>query len=185
MSIRSTPERWGAITRFLHWGMSIALAGMVAFGVYMTDLPPSVRKIRYYAMHKSVGIVLLGLVVVRLVWRLVDGRPRAVPMSRWQARAGFAMALVLYALLAAIPLSGWWYNSLAGFPLRWFDVVNLPALAAADPVWKPIVRTAHHWLAWLLVGCVAVHAAAALKHHLIDRDSTLRAMLPMRRRRVD
>jgi cytochrome b561 len=162
--------------------MALLLVGMVAFGLYMTDLPLGLRKVKLYAVHKSFGILILGLAVLRLLWRLRVRRPPEVAMPAWQSRAAAATALALYALMFLIPLSGWLFNSAAGFPLRWFGLVNLPHLVAASATLKPIARDLHETLAWTLIALVAVHAAAALKHHLIDRDRTLYAMLPVVRR---
>jgi cytochrome b561 len=81
----------------------------------------------------------------------------------------------------AIPLSGWLYNSAAGFPLQWFHLVNLPALAAADPALKAAARQAHQTGVIALIVVVTLHAAGALKHHFVDRDRTLTAMLPRAR----
>jgi cytochrome b561 len=158
--------------------MALLLLAMVAFGLYMTGLPLGVRKLKLYALHKSFGILVLGLAVLRVLWRLRVTRPPAVPMPAWQSWAAGAAALALYALMFLIPLSGWLFNSAAGFPLRWFGLVNLPHLVAANATLKPLARDLHEALAWTLVVLVALHAAAAVKHHLVDRDHTLYAMLP-------
>ncbi len=179
MPLRSTATSWGAVTRLFHWGMLLLIIGGISVGLYMTDLPMSPQKLRVYALHKSVGLTLLGLAVLRLLWRLGERRPAAAPMPAWQERAASATHVLLYGLMFAIPLSGWLFNSAAGFPLQWFHLVNLPALVAADPALKVLARTAHGFGVLLLVVISAVHAAAALKHHFIDRDRTLRAMLPL------
>ena len=158
------------------------LVSIVSVGFYMTDLPLGPQKLRIYAWHKSVGITLLALAVLRLLWRLTERRPLQVPMPRWQARSAAAIHVLLYLLMFGIPLSGWLFNSAAGFPLRWFGVVNLPALTAADGALKAFAREAHETGVIVLLALVAVHAAAGLKHHFIDRDGTLRAMLPGRGR---
>jgi cytochrome b561 len=178
MSLRSTAIRWGAVTRLFHWGMLLGFIGIISVGVYMTDLPMSPQKLKVYALHKSIGLSLLGLAALRLLWRLGDRRPAPAPMPAWQERAASATHVALYLLMFAIPLSGWLYNSAAGFPLQWFRLVNLPALTAADPGLKAFAHTAHVLGVLLLVAVAALHAAAALKHHFIDRDRTLTAMLP-------
>jgi cytochrome b561 len=176
--MRSTRQKWGFVIRLFHWGMFVALLLLVGVGVYMTGLPASIHKVHVYAMHKSFGVTLLAVAALRLAWRAYDARPLPATMPIWQSRLAALMTAFLYLLLVLIPLTGWLYNSAAGFPLRWFDLGNLPALMAADPTLKPILRVAHHWLAWLLVVCVVLHASAAIKHHVYDKDSTLKAMLP-------
>jgi cytochrome b561 len=181
MPVRSTATTWGAVTRLFHWGMLLLYTGIIAVGFYMTDLPLGARKLSIYALHKSIGLTLLGLAALRLLWRLGEPRPEPVPMSGWQARAAGATYLLLYLLMFAIPLSGWLYNSAAGFPLQWFHLVNLPALTAADPALKAAARQAHQTGVIALIVIVTLHAAGALKHHFVDRDRTLTAMLPRAR----
>ena len=178
MTLRSTASRWGTVSRFFHWGMFLLLAGMVPFGLYMTTLPLGVPKLRMYALHKSVGLTLLALAGARLLWRSAERRPLSPPMPPWQARAATAAHVVLYALMFAVPLTGWLFNSAAGFPLQWFGWLNLPALTQQNPALKSLARELHETGVWVLVGVVALHAAAAIKHHFIDHDRTLSQMLP-------
>jgi cytochrome b561 len=84
----------------------------------------------------------------------------------------------LYVLLLAIPLSGWIFNSAAGFPLQWFGVVNLPALAGRSTALRELSGTWHELLFWALIVLALVHAAAAVYHHLFQHDATLARMLP-------
>jgi cytochrome b561 len=179
MALRSTATRWGAVTRLFHWGMLLLFVGMLSVGFYMTDLPLGPGKLRIYALHKSIGLTLLGLAALRLLWRLGERRPTPAPMPAWQERLAGATHALLYLLMFVIPLSGWLFNSAAGFPLQWFHLVNLPALAPADPGLKALARTIHGAGVLLLIALAALHAAAALKHHFIDRDRTLAAMLPL------
>lgn len=178
MPVRSTATSWGAVTRLFHWGMLLLFIGIISVGFYMTDLPLGPKKLKVYALHKSIGLTLLGLAVLRLLWRLGERRPALPPMPAWQERAAAATHVALYVLMFVIPLSGWLYNSAAGFPLQWFHLVNLPALTAADPGLKAVAHEAHETGAITLIAIVLLHAAAALKHHFIDHDGTLRAMLP-------
>ena len=180
MGLRSTAAAWGVVTRCFHWGMLLAYVGIIGVGVYMTDLPMSPQKLKVYALHKSVGLTLLGLAALRLLWRLGERRPTPAPMPAWQQRAAGATHVLLYGLMFAVPLSGWLFNSAAGFPLQWFRLVNLPALVAPDPGLKALARSAHGLGVLLLAAIATLHAAAALKHHVIDRDGTLTAMLPLR-----
>jgi cytochrome b561 len=178
MQFRSTVDGWGAILRTFHWVMVLLIAVMVPLGLYMTGLPLGVGKVRVYALHKSIGLVVLGLALLRLLWRASETRPTLSPMPDWQARAAKAVSIALYALLFAVPLSGWLFNSAAGFPLSWFGLVNLPGLTAANPTLKPIARELHATFVWVLLAVVTLHAAGAFKHHFVDRDRTLSLMLP-------
>jgi cytochrome b561 len=88
-------------------------------------------------------------------------------------------------LIVALPLSGWWFNSIAGKPLQFFKMFNLPALAAANPDMQELAQEVHEYLFWFLVLLLVAHVGGALKHHMLDRDNTLLRMLPFRRLRGD
>ena len=175
--LRSTREMWGGVVRLFHWGMAVLYAGIIAVGYYMSDLPNGADKMKIYALHKSVGVLLLGLALARLLWRAIDARPSSDPAPAWQQRVALLTLVALYALMLALPLTGWLYNSAAGFPLRWFNLVNLPALSAADPQIKGWAKELHETGAALLIALVGVHVLGALKHHFLDKDSTLQRML--------
>ena len=179
--IRSSDTRWGLPSRTLHWLTVLLITVTVPIGAYMGDLPTGMQKLRVFALHKSIGVTILGLVVLRALWRLVDSRPQKAAMPPWQAQAANTLQLLLYVLLFAVPLCGWAANSAAGFPLQWFGLVNLPSLTAADKARHELLLDVHGWLAWTLVIFATGHGAMALKHHFIDKDHTLRSMLPLPR----
>jgi cytochrome b561 len=179
MTLRNSVDRWGAISQAFHWIIVALIIVMAYLGLTMVDLPNAPYKIRLYTLHKSIGLTILVLVALRLLWRLYAGAPRELDtMPRWQARVAAATHWALYALLFAIPLSGWILNSSTGFPLRWFDLVNLPPIAAKGEALHAVAKTWHEALFWTLVAVALAHAAAAFYHHLIQRDATLARMLP-------
>ncbi len=182
MSLRSDANRWGGLAQIFHWLMAVLILGAGIAGLFMSGMPNSPQKINVYALHKSIGLSVLALALLRLAWRLADGRPNDVPMPRWQKLVAHAVHGLLYLLMLALPLSGWLYNSAAGFPLQWFRIVQLPSLTGgADPALKAFAHEAHETLFWLLVALLALHVGGALKHQLIDRDGLLARMLPARR----
>lgn len=179
MPIRNTAERWGWVSLSLHWLTLLAIAGLVIVGFVMQELPNSPTKIQVYGLHKSFGLTVLALTVLRLLWRLVAGTPAPVPGTpRWQSFVAQATHGTLYVILLAMPLSGWLYNSASGFPLKWFGLFALPKLSGYDAGVKAFALAAHEWLFIALAVIVTAHAAAALKHHYLDRDATLSRMLP-------
>lgn len=184
MALRSTATDWGLVAKSFHWVMAIGMISMFAFGLYMVELPLSKAKQELYSLHKSVGITLLGLAVLRLVWRLFERRPALPEMTWWQKLAASGVHYALYVLIFALPLSGWAYNSASNFPLSWFGLVNLPRLVAADKQIKELAGQAHEALGWLLVVVLLAHIGAALFHHFVKGDHVLRAMLPFGQRRV-
>ncbi|KAA2285181.1 cytochrome b [Arenimonas fontis] len=180
MPIRNLPERWGGPSIVLHWLSLILVLALAIIGLLMSELPNSAFKVQVYALHKSLGLSVLGLTAVRLLWRLAAGSPGPVPGTpRWMHAAAQATHGALYALLLLMPLSGWLYNSASGFPLKFFGWFDVPALSGRDPQLKAFAHEAHEWLFIALAVLVTVHAAAALYHHYRRRDATLARMLPL------
>lgn len=186
MILKNTPERWGGVSQLLHWLVVVLILTMAWLGLTMGDLPNGPGKIQTYALHKSIGITILALVALRLLWRLYAGTPRPVPGSpRWQERIASLTHFAIYALLFAIPLSGWVLNSAAGFPLQWFHLVNLPYIVEKNHDLHELAEKAHEIMFWLLALLIVAHAGAAFYHHLFQRDATLARMLPRGWLRVD
>ncbi len=179
MPLKNTPGEWGGVSKALHWLVVALIIVMGYLGLTMVDLPISPHKIATYALHKSIGLTLLALVVLRLLWRLHAGAPAEVPGTpRWQHVAAASMHWALYALLLATPISGWVVNSAAGFPLQWFGMINLPALVARDHDLHERMASVHELLFWTMVALATLHALAAVYHHFFQRDATLARMLP-------
>jgi cytochrome b561 len=179
MRLRNEAQAWGAVSIALHWLTFVLVLGMALLGLNMTELPTGTFKVQVYALHKSLGLTILGLTALRLLWRAFASRPTPVPAPRWQQLAASGSHGALYALLVLVPLSGWWFNSASGFPLRWFGLVRLPALTTYDAQLKHLAKETHETLFFFLAAVVAVHAAAALWHHYFVRDRTLARMLPL------
>lgn len=183
MNAKNTADRWGWVSQSLHWLIALLIVVIAIIGLNMVDLPNSPRKISVYALHKSLGLTVLALVVLRAAWRLYAGAPRHLPGTpTWQQRVATVTHAALYALMLAMPLSGWLLNSAAGYPLQWFKLFNLPALAAHDEGLREVAEGLHEAGFWVLLVLVLAHAGAALFHHLFQHDDTLRRMLPMRAR---
>ncbi|CAN7195488.1 cytochrome b [Pseudoxanthomonas sp. LjRoot143] len=185
MTLKNTDERWGAVSQLFHWTIVVLILVMAYLGLTMGDLPNGPRKINIYALHKSIGLTILALVVLRVLWRVYAGAPAPVAGTpSWQQRIASVTHFFLYALLFAIPLSGWVLNSSAGYPLQWFKLFNLPAITGRSDSVHEAAEGAHELLFWVLVVLVLAHAGAALYHHLFQGDATLRRMLPGRRAAV-
>lgn len=179
MPLKNTREEWGVVSKTLHWLVVALILAMAWLGLTMGDLPNGPDKIATYALHKSIGLSILALVALRLLWRLYAGAPAPLADTpRWQARIAGVTHVALYVLLLALPLSGWLLNSAAGFPLQWFGLFNLPAIAGKDQGLHALAEQVHEWLFWTLVLVAVAHAAAAIHHHLFLRDDTLARMLP-------
>ncbi|MBN8802931.1 MAG: cytochrome b [Lysobacteraceae bacterium SCN 69-123] len=180
MSLKNTPDRWGSVSKSLHWLIALLILALGIVGLLMGELPRTPKYFWVYTAHKSIGITVLVLVVLRLVWRLYAGAPRPVPGTPgWQERIASATHWLLYAMMFAIPLSGWLYDSASGLrPFKLFGLLEMPKLVAPDEGAAQFSHALHEWGFWLLILVVLAHAGAALYHHLQQRDATLVRMLP-------
>ncbi|GAB3031039.1 cytochrome b [Oleiagrimonas citrea] len=180
MPLRNESDRWGAVPQLFHWLIVLLILGQGVLGLVMVELPKRPSVFAVYNLHKSIGLTILALAVLRLLWRVFDRRPKPVPMPRWQHLGAEIMHWALYVLLFAVPLSGWLFDSATGLrPLFWWGVLRMPSLTGgAAPHLRELFEELHEVLFWALIALAALHAAAAIKHHLIDRDDTLRRMLP-------
>lgn len=165
--------------KLLHWLMAVLLVIMVIVGLTLPRLDPGPLANTLYEVHKSTGIVVLGLAVLRLAVRLGRGVPPLVGgLPVWQQRAARASHVALYALMFAIPVAGLTATSACCPPVRLFWTVPVTLPLAKDMALAKSVFWLHLGLGLALVAVVAIHVAAALHHHLVRRDDTLRRMLP-------
>lgn len=182
MRLRNDSEHWGAVSIGLHWLILGLILGLGTVGLLMDELPRSPKYFWVYTLHKSVGLTVLGLVLLRMLWRLAAGAPGPVPGTpRWQHALASLTHGLLYVLVLAIPLSGWLYDSAASLrPFRYFGQWPVPKLSAPNEALEELAHAAHGWLFWTLMVVALAHAAAALYHHYVRRDATLVRMLPRR-----
>ncbi len=183
MSPRSNDRQWGSVSKFLHWIIALAILCNGAFGLLMDLASSPMQKINWLAVHKSIGLTVLALVLLRILWRWGDGRPAEEPGPKWQMLTARIVHGVLYVVILAIPLTGWWFNSVSGKPLQWFKLFNLPALTAKNDQLRDFAHGVHEYLFWFLLLVLVAHVGAALKHHVFDNDNVLRRMLPFGRLR--
>ena len=180
MSLKNTTDRWGGISQLLHWTIAVLILSIGAVGLLMGELPRSPKWFWVYTAHKSLGLTVLVLVIVRIAWRLYAGAPQPVPGTpRWQAKLASLTHAAIYLLILAMPLSGWLYDSASGLrPLRWFGLAEVPKISPPNEAIAGAMHETHELLFWVLLALVAGHAAAALYHHFFQRDATLSRMLP-------
>jgi len=159
--------------------MALLVAGAWFVGDWMTDLSFSPLKLKVYSWHKWAGVLVFALLIVRVGVRIAARfNPRTAMTSPSGNRLARGVHLVLYLLLALVPLSGWLYSSAAGFTTVWFGIWPIPDLVPKDPQLKDLFRGAHDTLTSVLGALVVLHLLAALKHHFIDRDGVLVRMVP-------
>jgi cytochrome b561 len=183
MQLKNDLSRYGIIAQLFHWAIVALVITQFVLASKADALPRGVAKLAVLAQHKSVGITILVLAALRLTWRafnVVPGIPPSTPP--WQHVAARASHFLLYALLLFVPLLGWFMSSARNFPVSWFGLVTLPDFIQPSERAFEGLHAAHVLMARLLAIVAIIHAAAALKHHFIDRDNVLRRMLPIRLR---
>jgi len=184
MTLRNTPRRWGALAQLLHWLVVLLIIAQFTLATLFDDLPAGAKKLTLLARHKSIGITILMLALLRLVWRTRSPGP-ALPdtLKPYERTLARLTHVLLYVFLFAVPLSGWLMSSARGFPVSWFGFFQLPDLVPKNKtLYEALVET-HETLAWCLYAIVFLHVVAALKHHFIHKDDVLRRMLPFNRSR--
>lgn len=179
MTLRNTTYRWGAVAQTLHWLIVVLLIVQITLALWADELH-GMQKLAMLARHKSVGLTIMVLALLRLLWRSTNPTPplppTLKPYERSLARVTHAL---LYILLFALPLSGWTMSSARGFPVSWFGFFQLPDLVPKDKSLYDALVMTHGILASVLVAVVVLHIAAALKHHFVLKDDVLRRMLPV------
>ncbi len=177
MQYRNSKNGYGVVSRALHWGMALAIFGMFGLGVWM-------RTLTYYSpyykiapdLHKSIGLVLLALLVARFIWRLVNPAPDDGYLRPIERKASHLLHLAFYGLLVVLMAAGFMISTVDGRGIVVFGLFEIPSVYAQKGL-EDVVGFIHAWLAYVLIAFAALHATAALKHHFIDRDVTLLRML--------
>lgn len=180
--LANTGERYGWIAILLHWGMALLLVGLLALGAWMVRLPDAGydrEKITLILVHKALGMIALGVAVARVSWRVTNPLPHFVDgLPEWQEVSALFVHLWLYALMFVVPVTGWLMSSAGGYPTPVFSWLEAPDLIDRNEHLFRTLIDVHRWLAYAFAFFIVLHAAAALRHHLVLKDATLRKMLP-------
>ena len=179
MSNFESGSRYTMTAAVLHWLIAVLVIGMIAFGWWMQEIPkdPVGPRVNAFNLHKSIGMSVLLLMLVRVMWRATHRPPGLPPMPLWQARTARAVHILLYVCLFVQPLSGYLGSAYSGYPVKLFGVV-LPAWAPKDAAIKDAMSALHLFNSWVLVSALVLHLAGSLKHALIDRDGMFRRIWP-------
>jgi cytochrome b561 len=169
--------RYTKIAVVLHWLLAAAIVAGFLIGMQMADQPPSPVRVRWINYHKWFGITILGLSVLRLLWR-ISHRPPTLPESvqPWQRRVSDWLHRALYLFFFIVPVAGWAYSSALGFHVVYLGLIPLPDLAPKNKALADVLIQVHATLAWTLAALVGLHVGAALKHQFIDKDGLLLRM---------
>jgi cytochrome b561 len=173
-------KKYTGIAILLHWLIALLIVCAFTLGLIMVDIPGlTPAKLKYFSWHKWLGVTILALACLRLLWRLSHpAPPYPAGMPRWQIGASHLLHFLLYILIFAVPLTGYFYTLAAGVPVVYLGLFKLPVLIAPNPELKAVLKLAHYALNMTLLAGVCLHLLAALKHHFIDRDEILKRMLP-------
>ena len=179
MQWRNTSDTYGALAKFLHWAIVILIIAQYVIIEAADEMPKGPAKFEQIDLHKSVGMTVLILVVLRILWRVANrGAPAAVPMPRLQQIAAAAGHGLLYLLILVLPLSGWAMSSAANYPVTLFGWFQFPALVAENHDLHETLEEVHEFLFDSVFVVATLHAVAALYHHFVMKDRSLRRMLP-------
>ena len=182
MRLTNSPDGYGLVHWALHWISAALIFWLLWLGLTMVELPLSPQKFLDYALHKSLGLTVLVLVLARLAWRWLNGVP-ALPdrMDRFERLVATVVQHGMYVLLMVIPLSGWLYSGATASPANWFGFFTVPDLIGANETAGKVLRAIHEIAGKLLMLCLVLHVLGALKHHFVSRDTVLKRMLLPRR----
>ena len=173
--------RYTKTAMLLHWLVALLIIATFFLGLSMVAIPGfSPTKLKYFSWHKWMGVTVLMLALLRVLWRVTHRPPaKLVSIPDWQHSIAEGMHYLLYLLIFAVPLSGYLYSYAAGVPVVYLGIWQMPTPFAPDPELKATLKTVHYVLTMTMAAAVVAHALAALKHHFIDRDVTLKRMLPL------
>ncbi len=174
--IKNTPERYGIPAILLHWSMALPVIGLFPLGLYMTSLDyyhPLYQTAPWW--HKSLGLLVFLLLVIRLIWRGININPYPLPTHRFRGiRLSLLVHRLLYLLLLFTCVSGYLITTADGRSIEFFNWFEVPALIGGIEQQEDVAGDIHFVLAVSIVVLTALHVAGAFKHHFIDRDETLK-----------
>lgn len=179
MQFKNSDQGYGVLAITIHWVFALTFISLFAIGLYMVELT-------YYDslyktlpnVHRSIGIILACLLIMRLVWRMINVQPKPEPhLKAYEILGAELVHWMLYLLPLAIMISGYLITTADGSSIEVFGLFEVPALLPAQKGREDIAGAVHFYLAYATIGLACLHMLAALKHHFIDRDKTLLRML--------
>jgi cytochrome b561 len=179
MGLANTKDSWGAIAKTFHWTIALLILFMIALGWTAHLWPRTPLKLELFAFHKSTGLLVLGVMSARLLWRLVNPTPILPPtLSGWEKTAAKTTHWLLYGLAFIMPISGYVITAAANVPFKFYGTFIVPMLVAPDKPLRHNAEDVHEWGFWVLAALLVLHIGAALRHHFLLKDDILVRMLP-------
>jgi cytochrome b561 len=178
MPLRNTAATYGSLAKFLHWAIVLLILPQYFLVEAAEELPNGLEKLQLMTWHKSLGMLVLILALVRIAWKVMNkGLPDPIGVA-WQRKAAAAGHGLLYLLILAQPLTGWIMSSSANYPVTLFNGFQFPAIVGENHDLHELMEEVHEVLFFAMLTVAAVHVAAALYHHVVLKDGVLRRMLP-------
>jgi cytochrome b561 len=179
MTYGTRNDHYPATSKLLHWLVAICVLTTAPVAITMTRLSEGPTRDTLYNFHKSLGVLILVLMILRLINRLAVGAPIAEPgIERWQKTVSSAVHTSFYVLLLAMPIVGYIANSAYGAPTPFFGLFDLPPIVDKNETLSTPLFTIHRLVGWLVIILVLIHVSAALYHHFVRGDNVLQRMLP-------
>jgi cytochrome b561 len=179
MPMTASRPRYTVVAQALHWVIAALIATQFTLAWMQDDLPLGMHKLALLARHKSFGMTVLMLAVLRLAWRSFNpAPPLPAGMSNIERFLAKATHLMFYLLLFAMPLTGWLMSSAKNYSVSWFGLFTWPDLVGPNEHWFEVFKRTHGLLGAVLFAIVILHVLAALKHHFWNKDDVLKRMLP-------
>lgn len=177
---RNTIGRYGSVAQALHWAVVLLVALQFPLGITAHGLPLSLLRLKLLVWHKSIGMTVFALMLVRLGWRLYTPAPALPPtLQGRQRQLAHVSHWLLYALLLVMPLVGWITSSASNLTVTWFGLFRFPDLVAPDKALAEAAKDTHIALSWLLLALIGLHVTATFWHEFKLKDGVLRRMLPL------
>ena len=178
MALTNSDNAFGSVTRLLHWITALVVLVTLPMGLWISRMEISLSAIKYFGYHKTLGVTVLALILLRLLWHRISPPPKPIPHGvNWQDALARWVHRSFYVLLLAMPLSGWIASSATGIDTVVFDRWTLPAIAPASETWERIGFAIHGLTARLLMAAIALHIGGALFRAWVVKDGTLGRML--------
>lgn len=175
--MKNTENSYGLVSRANHWLTAILFISALALGIYMHELPDSPDKFQLYDLHKSIGISIFALMMLRLIWLKISPNPEQLSKNKFEHILGHATKGILYLAMIFLPISGWLMSNSAGHEVAFFDLFTLPNLVGENETVNDITKFIHGTFGPLMILLVLLHIAGAMKHHFLYKDQTLLRML--------
>ncbi len=172
-------QNYGLITILLHWLIALVTFGLFGLGLWMTGLG-------YYdvwyqkapKLHEGIGVFLFIFLIIRIAWLWINPPPKPIStLKQWEKTGSHVAHGLLNLLLLVITISGYLIITAKGEPVHVFDLFSVPASLSGISNQEDLAGEVHYFVAWGLIMLAGVHTLAALKHHFVDKDRTLRRML--------